>query len=139
LSKRKQKSLLDNIKIITFVVMDIGKKMKILRAEKGISQQQLADSINKTRALISHIEVTSKVNYYTLNEIAKSLNVSVDYFIDGSHNEILNEDKIDYASLSKRFNNVERENQLLNEIIINQKETISNQKEIIVQLKDKLK
>jgi transcriptional regulator with XRE-family HTH domain len=124
---------------MTFVVMNIGKKMKILRAEKGISQQQLADSINKTRALISHIEVTSKVNYYTLNEIAKSLNVSVDYFIDGLHNEILNEGKIDYASLSKRFNNVERENQLLNEIIINQKETISNQKEIIVQLKDKLK
>ena len=120
------------------MAMEIGKKIKILRAEKGISQQQLADSINKTRALISHIEVTSKVNYYTLNEISNSLNVSVDYFTDSFNNKILNDGKNDYVSLTKHLCNIERENELLKEIITNQRETISNQKENIAHLKDKL-
>jgi transcriptional regulator with XRE-family HTH domain len=111
--------------------METGKKIKILRAERGISQQELADLINKTRALISHIEVTSKVNYFTLRSIAEALSVSIDYFIDDFDKNILNESKPDYSSLSERITKVERENDLLNEII-------SHQKEIIVQLKDKL-
>mgnify|MGYP005989585045 CR=1 FL=1 len=112
--------------------MDIGKKIKILRAEKGISQQELANLINKTRALISHIEVTSKVNYFTLREISDVLDVSIDYFTEEINTEILNESTSDYSSLSERITKVERENELLNEIIV-------NQKEVIVQLKDKLK
>ena len=112
--------------------MNIGKKIKVLRAEKGMSQQELADLINKTRALISHIEVTSKVNYFTLREISEALDVSVDYFTEDLSQDVLNESKNDYSSLSERVTKVERENVLLNEII-------SNQKEIIIQLKDKLK
>jgi transcriptional regulator with XRE-family HTH domain len=112
--------------------MNIGKKIKILRAEKGMSQQELADLINKTRALISHIEVTSKVNYFTLREISEALDMSVDYFTEDLSQDVLNESKNDYSSLSERVTKVERENVLLNEII-------SNQKEIIIQLKDKLK
>jgi len=112
--------------------MNIGKKIKVLRAEKGISQQQLADMINKTRTLISHIEVTSKVNYYTLNEIATSLGVPISYFTDDfSSNNVVNEKSEDYLTLSEMFKKLERENELLNEII-------NNQKEIISQLKEKL-
>ncbi|MCO6500868.1 MAG: helix-turn-helix domain-containing protein [Vicingus serpentipes] len=112
--------------------MDIGKKIKVLRAQKGISQQELADSINKTRTLISHIEVTSKVNYYTLTEIANAIDVTLAYFTEEpSNNKIVNEEKVEYASLAKKIEKLERENELLNEII-------QNQKEIITQLKDKL-
>lgn len=113
--------------------MDIGKKIKVLRAEKGISQQELADLINKTRTLISHIEVTSKVNFFTLTEIANALNVTVSYFTDDFTSEnVLKEQGVDYSKLSERIKKVERENELLSEIIL-------NQKEIITQLKDKLK
>ncbi len=112
--------------------MEIGKKIKVLRAEKSISQQELADLINKTRALISHIEVTSKVNFYTLTEIANVLGVSVAYFTEDNLNKnTTNEDQSNYSSLAERITKVERENELLNEII-------ENQKEIISQLKDKL-
>lgn len=111
--------------------MDIGKKIKILRAEKGISQQELADLINKTRTLISHIEVTSKVNFYTLTEIANALSVETSYFTDDYTKNIVNEKREDYSNLSERLKKVERENELLNEII-------QNQKEIIAQLKDRI-
>jgi len=112
--------------------MEIGKKIKILRAEKGISQQELADLINKTRTLISHIEVTSKVNFFTLTEIANALDVSVSYFTDESvYENIAKESKEEYANLSDKIKKLERENELLNEII-------HNQKEIITQLKEKL-
>jgi len=113
--------------------VDIGKKIKVLRAEKGFSQQELADLINKTRTLISHVEVTSKVNFYTLTEIANALGVSVSHFTDDfTSNNIMQEDAVNYSTLSERLKKIERENELLNEII-------QNQKEIISQLKAKIK
>lgn len=112
--------------------MNIGQKIKVLRAKRGISQQKLADLINKTRTLVSHIEVTSKVNFYTLTEIANVLGVSVSHFTDESvHENIVKESKEEYSSLSDKIKKLERENELLNEII-------QNQKEIITQLKEKL-
>lgn len=112
--------------------MNIGQKIKVLRAERGISQQKLADLINKTRTLVSHVEVTSKVNFYTLTEIANVLGVSVSHFTDESvYENIAKENKEEYSSLSDKIKKLERENELLNEII-------QNQKEIITQLKEKL-
>ena len=112
--------------------MNIGQKIKVLRAERGISQQKLADLINKTRTLVSHIEVTSKVNFYILTEIANVLGVSVSHFTDESvYENIAKEGKEEYSNLSDKIKKLERENELLNEII-------QNQKEIITQLKEKL-
>lgn len=112
--------------------MDIGQKIKILRAKKGINQQELADLINKTRTLISHIEVTSKVNYYTLSEIANALDVPVDYFTNDNYDDnIAAESSAHYANLKDKVTKLEREVELLNEII-------ANQKEIIQQLKERL-
>ena len=113
--------------------MDIGQKIKVLRAERGLNQQQLADLINKTRTLISHIEVTSKVNYYTLEEISKALDVDVSYFTsDLSSSTIVKEVNDPYANLEEKIKKFEREVELLNEII-------SHQKEIIQQLKENSK
>ena len=108
--------------------MNIGKKIKVLRAEKGISQQELADAINKTRALVSHIEVTSKVNFYTLTEIAQALDVTIDYFTENLPHKTLNESEIEYSSLTKKIESLEKENELLKEIVENQKEIISQLK-----------
>lgn len=111
--------------------MDIGKKIKVLRAEKGFNQQELADQINKTRTLISHIERTSKVNFYTLNEIAKALEVPIAYFTDENYSlTVAEEAKENYLILSEKVKMLERENELLSEIV-------DNQKEIIRQLKQK--
>lgn len=111
--------------------MDIGKKIKVLRAKKGINQQELADLINKTRALVSHIEVTSKVNFFTLTEIANALGVNISYFTEETNN-IVNEEQSKYSPLYEKVEKLENENKLLNQIV-------ENQKEIIEQLKKNLK
>lgn len=115
------------------VKMDVGKKIKVLRAKRGVTQQGLANLINKTRSLISFVETTSKVNYYTLSEIADALDVNMSYFENEQPVEnVLKESKGEYNSLYEQIKKLERENELLNEII-------SNQKEIITQLKEKFK
>ncbi len=53
--------------------MHIGKAIKNLRQLAELTQQQLANEIGKTKGLISQIEKTGKINYYTLAKIAKSL------------------------------------------------------------------
>lgn len=58
--------------------MHLGLKIKVARLSKGLSQQELAQKINKTRPLISHIEQTGRVNSYTLIAISEVLGVSLD-------------------------------------------------------------
>ncbi len=62
--------------------MHLGKIIKKLRIHAELTQQQLAESIGKTKALVSHIENTGKVNYYTLQQIATALHTSVDFIQD---------------------------------------------------------
>jgi transcriptional regulator with XRE-family HTH domain len=60
----------------------LGKKIKKIRAFNGMTQEELALAINKTRSMVSHIERTGEVNYYTLKEIAKVLKLPVDQLQD---------------------------------------------------------
>jgi len=55
----------------------LGTRIKKLRAINGMTQEELATAINKTRSMVSHIERTGEANYYTLKEIAQVLKVSV--------------------------------------------------------------
>ncbi|UPT67949.1 MAG: helix-turn-helix domain-containing protein [Sphingobacteriales bacterium JAD_PAG50586_3] len=57
--------------------MDIGKKIKVARAEKGWTQQDLADKVNRTRSLIGNIEQSGKGNPETLQEIAAVLGIDL--------------------------------------------------------------
>lgn len=52
----------------------IGEKLKRLRAFRGMTQEDLANAIGKTRSLVSYFERTGSVNKYTLQEIAAALN-----------------------------------------------------------------
>lgn len=54
-------------------MMHLGLKIKIARIAKGLTQEDLAVQVNKTRPLISHIEQTGKVNIYTLHKICEVL------------------------------------------------------------------
>ena len=68
---------------------EIGKKIKILRKTRGLTQQQLADKINPPlrRATISNYEIgrRSPSNVKELEKIAEALGVNLSYFgISGS-------------------------------------------------------
>ena len=47
----------------------LGQKIKRLRAFKGMTQEDLAVALGKTRSLISYFERTGNINNYTLQEI----------------------------------------------------------------------
>ena len=53
----------------------LGEKLKKIRALHGMSQEDLAKAIGKTRSLISHLETSGNINKYTLKEIASALKI----------------------------------------------------------------
>lgn len=60
---------------------EIGKKIKILRKTRGLTQQQLADKLNVKRATISNYEIGRRSPHIKeLEEISEALGVNLDYF-----------------------------------------------------------
>ncbi len=53
----------------------LGHKLKRIRSIHGMSQEELASAIGKTRSLISHLETSGNINKYTLQEIAAALKI----------------------------------------------------------------
>ena len=100
--------------------MHAGKKIKILRAIKNMSQAQLAEKIGRTRALVSHIEQTGKINYYTLKDILKVFKMSDDEFDNYEPKyamTIYSEEELrdEISNLKKEIENVKRERDMLKE------------------------
>ena len=54
----------------------LGQKIKRLRAYRGLTQEDLARSLGKTRSLVSFFERTGNINKYTLQEISNLLNTT---------------------------------------------------------------
>jgi transcriptional regulator with XRE-family HTH domain len=54
----------------------LGQKIKRLRAYRGLTQEDLAKSLGKTRSLVSFFERTGNINKYTLQEISQLLNTT---------------------------------------------------------------
>lgn len=60
---------------------EIGKKIKILRKTRGLTQQQLADKLKVKRATISNYEIGRRSPHIKeLEDIAEALGVNLDYF-----------------------------------------------------------
>lgn len=60
---------------------EIGKKIKILRKTRGLTQQQLADKLNVKRATISNYEIGRRSPHIKeLEVIAEALGVNLEYF-----------------------------------------------------------
>jgi len=119
--------------------MHTGKKIKLLRNLKGISQEQLASKIGRTRALISHIEQSGQVNYETLLLILNFFNLKKDDFDNFEQNQIKltkTKDNIlqidELQKLKEQISSCQKENSIL-------KELVDSQKEIIKLLKEKKK
>ena len=68
----------------------LGVKVKRIRGFRGMTQEQLAEAVGKTRSLISFYERTGNINRYTLMEIANALQISPEelesFNVDGTAN-----------------------------------------------------
>lgn len=110
--------------------MHTGKKIKLLRTIKNLTQEELAEKINKTRALVSHIEQTGKVNHYTLTFILKALNISFADFENFNDKEVLKGATVRFASneelnvLKDKIEQYQKENSLLKDLVDSQKKII---------------
>ena len=107
--------------------MHTGKKIRLLRSIKNFTQDELAEKINKTRALVSHIEQTGKVNHYTLTAILRALNISHTEFENFTGNDVLTakatNDEI--KDLQNKIENCQKENDLLKALVESQKKVIA--------------
>lgn len=62
--------------------MNFGTRLKQLRLENNLKQEELAKKIHSSKANISRYESNSvEPNLKTLNELAELFNVSVDYLL----------------------------------------------------------
>lgn len=113
--------------------MHLGKKIKLARVSKSLTQQELADLIHKTRPLISHIEQTGKVNPYTLHEICKVLdldiaNLNFDFGLVNESGE---------TNYRTELESLRTENRLLLQEINTLRDLVASQKHLIELLQQK--
>ncbi|HEU4716878.1 MAG TPA: helix-turn-helix transcriptional regulator [Bacteroidia bacterium] len=114
--------------------MHIGKKIRVARVVKGMTQEDLAEKIGKTRPLISQIESTGKVKVGTLKQICKVLDMDPE---DPDLTSFFEENEIYLSGASKQkqrakdFAIMERELKMLRELV-------ESQKALIDELKKKL-
>src|SRR5665213_642320 len=108
--------------------MHIGKKIRVARVRKEMTQEQLAEKIGKTRPLISQIESTGKVKTGTLKQICKVLGIDLD---DAEFHSFFEEHEI-YQRLPKSTTKdeeaMERELKTLRALVAAQKEIIEHLK-----------
>lgn len=107
--------------------MHAGTKIKIARISKSLSQQELADKVNKTRPLISSIEQTGKGSFHTIKKICDVLGID---FNDLESNDAFpaNEGKI--RELNLEIIQLKKDNERLQDLV-------NSQKELILVLKEK--
>lgn len=105
--------------------MHKGKKIKMIRALKGLTQEQLALKINKTRSMVSNIEQTGKVNHYTLLSILNALSITENDFdkFDGKK-VTLDSGNSELKTTKKELERALREIDTLNELVKSQKKVI---------------
>ena len=115
----------------------LGKKIKRLRAYRGLTQEGLAEELGKTRSLVSFLERTGNINKYTLEEIAKILGVTIEDLNDSASASFVSEPAppAPYKNTevhAKLVDQLRKENEFL-------KETIQHQWELLKALSLKSK
>jgi transcriptional regulator with XRE-family HTH domain len=108
-----------------------GKKIKLLRQIHGYTQEELASKIGRTRALVSHIEQSDKVNHDTLLLILKLFGLSEEEFKRFDNNDLKKPKSKDYSTneepvlqLKEKLTGYQKENEMLKDIVESQKEII---------------
>ncbi len=63
-------------------MVDLGKRLKDLRKEQGLTQQQVADRVWVSKAMISSYELSNRApSYEVLIKLSKLFGVSTDYLL----------------------------------------------------------
>jgi len=111
--------------------MHIGIHIKMARIAHGLTQEQLAEKIHKTRPLVSHIEQTGKVNSITLKSIGEVLNFDPEKLM-----EEVGEPPLTYfpstlkiRELEEQIRYLTNENETLRQLVKSQEEVIALMKE----------
>lgn len=109
--------------------MHKGLKIKLARIGSGLTQEQLADKIDKTRPLVSNIEQTGQGNYYTIKKICEVLNIDIETLENeaNEHND-KNYRANNLASLQVEYGRLKSELLLYQDLCLSQKETIQSLK-----------
>lgn len=80
---------------------DFGMRLKQLRAEKGLSQADVAKRVHLTKQTISGYESnTAMPSVESLIDLALLFNVSTDYLLGLNHRKVLYIDGFDEESIS---------------------------------------
>lgn len=127
--------------------LHLGHRVAFFRKLKGINQKDLAEKINKTRALVSFIERTGKINHRTLKLISETLDISMEdlHMSDEELNLFKNSG---ISSLKSKLDDkvilelefYKRENELLHKMLKQQEKLVeqhqkqSRQQEKIIQI-----
>ncbi len=83
--------------------MDIGSRIKNLRAEQGLSQEQLAAKLNVTRQTVSNWENNKNYpDFGTMVELSNLFGVSLDELIKGDSGYIKKQQTIERKSITRR-------------------------------------
>jgi transcriptional regulator with XRE-family HTH domain len=73
--------------VVDEIFKDIGKKIRHIRLKQNLTQEELGEKANLHYSYIGQMERGDKVpSLKTLNKIAKALNVSLDYVLEGTKN-----------------------------------------------------
>jgi transcriptional regulator with XRE-family HTH domain len=104
--------------------MHKGLKIKLARISKGLTQEELAEKIDKTRPLVSSIEQSGQGNYYTIKKICEVLDLDIETLENELNEPAKGYNGLNANSLQKENNRLEKELQLYQELCESQKETI---------------
>lgn len=113
--------------------MHLGRKIKLARQAQGYTQQGLAEMINRTRPLVSHIERTGKANHYTLRSICEVLGLDAEELDNGL--ALVEEPVATQAGNENTF--LKMEIRILRQEVLTLKELVASQKHLIQLLLDK--
>ncbi|MCG9880109.1 MAG: helix-turn-helix domain-containing protein [Bacteroidia bacterium] len=119
--------------------MHKGLKIKLARIQKGLTQEQLAEKIDKTRPLVSNIEQTGTGNYYTLLKICEVLEIDIQSLENEANETGKSYKGTSYATLQEENINLVKELQLQKELSEAQKTTIQSLQKQIQLLEKQLK
>lgn len=107
----------------------LGQKIKRLRAYRGLTQEELAKQLGKTRSLVSFFERTGNINKYTLQEISSLLNTTPE--------ELENDAPLAEEPTISGYHYVTQDEKIIEQLqkeIIFLKETINHQWQLLKEL-----
>ena len=82
-----------------------GRKLRFLREQTGLTQEQLANKFNLMKSSISMYENNMRIpNVELIKELANFFNVSIDYLLDNATNNTKDEELKEQEALKNAQN-----------------------------------